>query len=131
MATLTVDDIHGAAKRHFQDDLELTLESTEEQSAGRHIVTLLIARDLMAPEPQDIVFNENTFELIDGAGKTFELQGQSNSLTTEGARMKLTFVGDQGHGAPKQLRLHYPRIRSQRDVEIVFRGVPLPVNKPG
>jgi len=130
MATLTIDDIHAATKRHFQDDVELTIEGVEEQTSGRYVVTLLIARDLVTPEPQDIVFNENAVELLDPAGKAFDIQGQSNSLTSDGARMKITFAGDQGHGAPQLLRFHYPRLRSQRDLEIVFRGVPLPTGKP-
>lgn len=130
MATLTIDDVHAATRRHFQDDVELTIENIEEQTAGRYVVTLLVARDLVTPEPQDIVFNENSVELADASGKTFEIQGQSNSLTSDGARMKITFAGDQGHGAPQVLRFHYPRLRSQRDLEIVFRNVPLPVGKP-
>jgi hypothetical protein len=130
MATLALDGVRASPQRHFQDDVELTVESIEEQTSNRHVVTLLIARDLVMPEPQDIVFNENLVELSDAAGAAFTIQGQSNSLTSEGARMKITFAGEPGHGAPHALRFHYPRLRSQRDVEIEFQNVPLPVGRP-
>jgi hypothetical protein len=44
--------------------------------------------------------------------------------------MKLSYTGESAESAPKLLRFNYPRIRSQRDLEIVFRNVPLPAGRP-
>ncbi|HVW39585.1 MAG TPA: hypothetical protein VHB99_19840, partial [Pirellulales bacterium] len=75
-------------------------------------------------------FEEIEVELFDAEGKAFHRQGQSNSLTDQGATLKLTFAGESEAAAPAVLRVSYPRIRAQKDLEIEFRHVPLPTARP-
>ena len=42
----------------------------------------------------------------------------------------MTLQAPEPESRPHKLRLVYPRLRSQRDVEIVFRHVPLPAALP-
>ncbi len=85
---------------------------------------------MVIPEPQELLFEEIDVQLYDDQGRAFHRQGQSNSLTEDGAAIKLVFVGESQDAAPRLLRLAYPRIRTQRDLEIVFRHVPLPCARP-
>lgn len=126
LATIEVDELEPPVV-HRQDDVELTVESIESRSSGRYDVTLLVNRGLVLPEPQEVLYQENEIELYDAAGQPFRKEGQSNSLSAAGARLKVTFRGASAESAPARLVLTYPRIRSERDVEIVFRNVPLPV----
>ena len=128
MAALEVDDLDSRAP-HFQDDLELAIESVEPAN-GRVDVTLLVIRGMVVPEPQEVLFQENRIELFDEQGRAFRLHGQSNGMFEQGARMKLTFLSPDSESQPQRLRVTYPRIRSQRTLEIVFRDVPLPVAQP-
>lgn len=93
-------------------------------------MSIVINRDLMMPDPHEIIFQENELELFDEQGRPFRKQGQTNSATDTGSRSKLTFVGESADAVPARLRLSYPKLRAQKDMEIVFRDVPLPVGKP-
>ena len=77
-----------------------------------------------------MLFQENEVILLDERGQPFRRQGQINTLADDGARMKVSFLGETAASVPTTLKFVYPRIRSQRDVEIEFRDVPLPVGKP-
>lgn len=114
----------------FQEDVELVVEAVATGPGQRCEVTAVVVRGLALPEPQEILFQENELELLDSHGHPYRKQGQTNSLTDVGARLKATFLGESDDSVPARLRLRYPRIRSQRDVEIVFRHVPLPVARP-
>lgn len=115
---------------HFQDDVELVVQKFETGPGPRCELTLLVVRELVIPEPQDLIFEEIEVELFDAEGKSFHRQGQSNSLTDQGAILKLTFAGDSEMSSPQVLRVSYPRIRAQKDLEILFRHVPLPTARP-
>jgi hypothetical protein len=117
-------------KTYCQDDVELTVDQIDEHPNGRYEVSLLVARNLATPDPQEIVFLEDRVELFDAQGQALRLQGQSNLMTDQGAKLKLTFVAEASDSKPKVLRLTYPKLRSQRDLEIVFRDVPLPAARP-
>jgi hypothetical protein len=117
-------------KLYCQDDLTLRIEAIEKQPAASYIVSLNVLRDLAMPDPQEVVFQEYEAELADGQGRAFRLQNQTHSLTDRGVQLKLTFTGDSADSEPKSLKLHYPRLRARRDVQLVFRNVPLPVGKP-
>ena len=69
-------------------------------------------------------------EAVDAAGKLLRIQGQANAMNDRGAQMKYTVAADGEGRPPKSLRFSYPRVRSQRDVEIVFHNVPLPTARP-
>jgi len=133
MATLEVTDLN-SAEPHFQGDLDLVVEAiefSEGQGSGSRVeLTLLINRDLVIPEPQDVVFRENEIELLDAEGNAFRQQVETNTLAADGARMKIRFVGASENSRPVRLRFTYPRIRTQTDLEIIFRDVPLPVAEP-
>jgi hypothetical protein len=128
-ATLETDDL-AAGSIHYGDELQLTIEQVEQRPAGRWGVTLLVTRDLVAPDPQEILLHENVVQLSDAQGRPFEDAGQSNSLVSRGARIKVTFLAPAADAVPHRLRLTYPRIRAQRGMEIVFRDVPLPQGRP-
>jgi hypothetical protein len=129
MRTLEVSDLSSQAP-HFQDDLELVVESVQERPGARYEVSVLVNRDLIIPQPQEILFQENNFELFDAEGRPFRKQGQTNSLTDQGARIRFTFAGETPASVPRVLRLMYPRLRAQHDLAIEFQGVPLPVGQP-
>jgi hypothetical protein len=129
MAALDVTDLK-STEPHYQDDIELVVESVQQVPGGRWEVALMLSRDLVIPEPQEVLFQENEIELFDAQGRAFRKQGQTNSLAEGGAKIRLTFAGEASDSQPKTLKFTYPRIRSQRDLEIVFRHVPLPTGTP-
>ncbi len=129
MVTLEVDDL-ASRQPHFQDDVELIVESCQAAAAGRYEVVVEIRRGLNLPEPQEILFQEHELELVDTTGQPFRKLGQSGTLADHGASLRATFVAEDESAKPQKLRFTYPRLRSQRDLEIVFRQVPLPTGKP-
>jgi len=129
IAHLDVTDLE-SKEPHYQDDVEVVVESVVPGQNSRYEVTLVVTRELVLPEPQEVLFQENDVELFDAEGHAFRKQGQTNSLSEHGAKMKISFAGETAQSAPKVLRFVYPRIRAQKDVEILFKDVPLPVGKP-
>lgn len=129
MAQLEVDNL-GSVEPHFQDDVELVVESLQVLPGDRCELALRIVSDGVASDPAELIFCENEVELLDGQGRAYRKQGQTNTISDQTALMKITFLGDEMHSGPKMLRFHYPRIRSQRELEIVFHDVPLPLGKP-
>jgi hypothetical protein len=129
MQTMDVSDLESNAP-HRQDGVELIVEGIQERPGSRYEVTLIVNRDLVIPQPQEVLFQENEFELFDAEGRPFRKQGQTNSLTDQGAKIRFTFAGDTPGSAPRRLRFTYPRLRAEQDLQIVFRDVPLPVGKP-
>jgi hypothetical protein len=129
MAQLEIDRLD-SADPHFQDDVELVVEGVQEFPGSRCELTLRIVSDGVVSDPADLVFCENEVELFDSQNRPYRKQGQTNTISGDSALMKIGFLGDETHDGPKKLRFHYPRIRSQRELEIVFRDVPLPVGGP-
>jgi hypothetical protein len=116
---------------HRQEDLSLHIQKMEQVSETRHEMVIAISRDLVVPEPEEILFLENEFALFDADGRPFELRGQSRLGISNGvAKMKLTFVAPTANIHPTQFVLTYPRIRDRRAVPITFENVPLPVARP-
>ncbi len=129
MAAIDVTDLSGPSE-HRQDDLRMTVEGIEAKQGSRYEVTVSVVRDLVVPEPQDVLFQEIRVELFDEDGAPFRHHGQTNALTDEGARMRITFGAPDSDSKPEFLRLAYPRVRSQHALQIEFRDVPLPVKRP-
>ncbi|MBN8628570.1 MAG: hypothetical protein J0M17_24100 [Planctomycetes bacterium] len=129
MACLEIDDLAGTSPV-YQDDVELRIETVENGPGQRCEVTLLVLREVMIKDPLEVFFQENDVELLDQAGVPYRKQAQSNSFDADGARIKLTYVGEGAESKPTKLKFHYPRVRSQRDVLITFRDVPLPNARP-
>jgi hypothetical protein len=117
-------------KVYSQDDLAAKVESLEWQSAGKYILSMIVVRDMALPEPHEVLFQEYEVELIDAQGRAFRQQSQAHALTDRGVQLKTTLIGESAESVPKTIKLHYPRIRARRDLELVFRNVPLPVSKP-
>lgn len=128
-AHLDIEDFESAEPR-YQDDVEVVVQSFERGPGSRCEARLLVVRELVIPEPQELLFEEIEVQLFDDQGRAYHRQGQSNSLTEDGAAIKLVFAGESQDAVPRLLRLTYPRIRTQRDLEIVFRHVPLPCARP-
>jgi hypothetical protein len=128
-AQIEIEDLN-STQPHFQDDVEVVVQKFQQGPKSRCELTLLVVRELVIPEPQELIFDELEVELFDLQGRAFHRQGQANSLGDQGATLKLTFSGDDETAAPKALRLTYPRVRAQKDLEIVFRHVPLPIGRP-
>jgi hypothetical protein len=129
MATLEVNDL-ASDRRHEQDDVILRIASCTRHATGRYDLNLVISRDLAAPEPQEVLFQENEIELFDQFDRPLRLQSQSNSLTEQGLELRLSFSGDSADCQAQLLRLSYPRIRVRKNLELTFRNVPLPLGKP-
>lgn len=128
-ATLVVADLD-ATKIHAQDDVCMKIDGIEKQSGGKVVVSLTVVRDLIMPEPQEIVFQEYDVELVDEQGRPFRQQSTSPSLGERGVQLKVAYIGESAESQPAAIRLHYPRLRARRDLELVFRNVPLPMSKP-
>lgn len=129
MATMEIDRLD-LTEPHFQDDVELVVEGVQEFPGSRCEVSLRIVSDGVVSDPADLIFCENEVELLDSQDRPYRKQGQTNTISGDSALMKIGFLGDEKHGGPKKLRFHYPRIRSHRQLEIVFHDVPLPVGGP-
>lgn len=129
MARIEIDRLD-SSQPHFQDGVELVVESVQTFPASRCELTLRITSDGVVSDPAELIFRENDVELFDGRGQAYRKQGQTNTISDQSALMKISFLGDDPRSEPKKLRFHYPRIRSQRELEIVFRDVPLPLGRP-
>ncbi|MCA9248184.1 MAG: hypothetical protein KDA42_13745 [Planctomycetales bacterium] len=129
MVTLDIRDPQAGGKYH-QDDLGVVVESIEKSSGDRVEVNVVIARDLAAPEPQEVLLQENELRLLDENGQMYSPQNRSQTLVAQGARLSVTFQTPSDGSTPHRLQIDYPRIRSQRDLKITFHDVPLPVALP-
>ncbi len=119
------------SRRTFaQDDLAATVLSIDRQQSSKFVVTLNVTRDLSMPDPREVIFQEYTVDVLDADGRKFRVQSQSPSLSDDGVQLKLTLAGESPDSEPRLLKLHYPRIRSRRNVELTFRDVPLPTGQP-
>ena len=115
---------------HTQDDVGMRIEAVEKQGAGKYVVSVSVVRDLANPEPHEIVFQEYDVELVDEQGRPFRQQTTTPSIGEHGVQLKVAFLGESPDSQPAKLRLHYPKLRARRDLELVFRDVPLPVSRP-
>lgn len=122
---------------HVKDDLELTISAYQELPDNRYEITMLVNRDLVVPEPQDVLFQENTFDIVDQKGRTLRKQVNHWRWTEAGLRISATFspdtverTGNDPDRKPARLLFTYPRIRARHDLEIVFTDVPLPSGRP-
>jgi hypothetical protein len=113
-----------------QDDVSAQVEAIEPQAGGKFVVTLNAFRDLAMPEPQEIILQEYDVEIFDAQGRAFRLQSQTPAFGERGVQLKIACIGESAQSQPKSLKLHYPRLRARRELELVFRDVPLPTSKP-
>lgn len=128
-AVLAISDL-APERVHAQDDLAVRIESLERQGGGKYQLTICVLRDLAMPEPNEIAFQEADVEMLDEKRQPFRVQNQSQALTDRGVQLKIVYHGESAESQPQSLKVHYPRVRARRDLELVFRHVPLPVNRP-
>ena len=134
-AALVATDL-AAGRSYAQDDVEVTVESLQQLPSGRYEVVLIVSRDRAPPDPAEIVFQENDVDLFDAAGCVLRLQSQTHQFVGRGLEIRLQCGSVSGSGdssgvdRPALLRLIYPRLRSRRSLELVFRDVPLPTARP-
>jgi hypothetical protein len=125
MRQVVIDDL-AEARRADRDNVELIIDSVERRDRDRIEIACVVARDISLPDPAEIVFQEYRVDLQDTDGRPWRSQGSSCLLTDRGVQIRTTFVRDGQQGEPKSLVLHYPAVRSQRDLEFSFLHVPLP-----
>lgn len=118
-----------AGKVYAQDDVRLEVAASQVEQDGRVRLTLLVQRELPPPQVREVLFEENTFDLVDAEGRLFRKQVLDRKLTEEGLRIEVSFSPDSACGGADLLRFSYPGFRSQRALEFVFRDVPLPAAK--
>jgi len=129
MHTVAIDELI-PGKRYRQGDIEVQVQEIEPRTGDRFHIQVLISRDLLIPEPGDSITHENELQFFDQNGNPLLLQGQSSTLAQQGVRISATVQVHNKNSQPSRLVVTYPLIRSQRDLEIVFRDVPLPVSQP-
>jgi hypothetical protein len=129
MRTLEVNDL-AKVREANRDGVHLVIDSIERRDRDRVEVACVVSREMSLPDPAEILFQEYRLDLQDGAGRVWRSQGSSFLLTDRGVQVRTTFLRDGEQGEPTSLVLHYPGIRAQRDVELVFLGVPLPHSRP-
>ena len=113
-----------------RDGYEFVIESFAAQDGHKYKLGVAIASDRPLPDPPESLFQEARFELLLEDQRPLRLVEQSNTLEGRAVRSKLVFLAASQDEPPKKLRITYPRLRSQRSLEIVFRDVPLPTARP-
>ena len=88
---------------HFQDDVELLVDSLQPTTGGRYELAVSVRRDLNLPEPQEILFQEHELDLLDATGQPLRKLGQTNTLADHGATFKATFITENENAPPKKL----------------------------
>ncbi len=121
-------------------DVELVFDRLEKQSDIRYEVTLVTSRSALIPELQDLSQIENKIVLVDDSGAKMtlhtrtvqdaELSRRKTPFLTEGVRMTFAFLASSADRKPAKLRFTYPRIRSRKKLDVIFRDVQLPSTAP-
>ncbi|MEX2139078.1 MAG: hypothetical protein WD894_07450 [Pirellulales bacterium] len=117
-------------RRAARDGVEAVIDSIDRHDRDRVEIACVVSRDISLPEPAEIVFQEYRLDLHDAEGRAWRNQGSSFLLTDRGVQVRTTFLRDGEQEQPKSLVVHYPGVRSQRDVDFTFLKVPLPRSRP-
>jgi hypothetical protein len=131
-AMMEVSDFTKREPLH-QDDIEVVVEDQQTIESNQFQITLLVARPYAVPEPHEVLFQENRYELLGADDKPWGIANQVQEMHGGAVRAKLTFrrpSSAAGTDRPVKLKVHYPRIRSQRALDLVLTGVPLPFGRP-
>jgi len=115
-----------AGKSFDRDDVQVDLEQFDRRPGNRYLVRLRIRRDLVLPEPRQVLLHENAVELLSGDGRPFYQQSRTAELVDGGARLRITFRPPEPELEAAALKVAYPRLRSRREISLIFRDVPLP-----
>ncbi|MGD9645719.1 MAG: hypothetical protein AB7U73_08405 [Pirellulales bacterium] len=118
---------------HLQDDIEVIVEEQRLVESNQCQITLLVARPYAVPEPHEVLFQENRFELLGSDDRPWTMANQVQEMQAGAVRAKLTFRRPSSSASnvqPAKLNVHYPRIRSQRALDLVLVDIPLPHDRP-
>lgn len=113
-----------------QDGYEFVIESFTPQEGNKYTLTVAVASNRPLPDPAESLFQEARLELLNEGAIPLRLIEQTNTLEGRSVRSRIVFLGTAQDRPPKLLRITYPRLRSQRNLEIVFHDVPLPTARP-
>lgn len=116
-------------KMQSKDDIECMLLEYEKAAEKRYTAMLLVTRG-MPWEPTEINFSELQTELLDANGVPLRRTGQTNNMSDGGMCMNFTFTSMEENTDPRTLRVHYPRVRSRRDVLFTFKDVKIANGRP-
>jgi hypothetical protein len=117
-------------RRAARDGVEAIIDAVDRRDRDRVEIACVVSRDISLPEPAEIVFQEYRLDLHDAEGRAWRNQSSSFLLTDRGVQVRTTFLRDGDQEQPKSLVVHYPGVRSQRDVDFTFLKVPLPRSRP-
>ena len=127
----TAELIHPAVNAELhQEGFFLKILAYDRQPTGRVELRLLIAREIAAPDPPEILFQENLIELLAADGRVLKSQSQTHTLTDAGVEYNLVFNADRNPSPVEKLKVSYPKFRSRRNLEITFTDVPVPAKRP-
>jgi hypothetical protein len=129
MRQLEVSDLAASHHAH-QDGVDMVVDLVDRRDRDRVEVVCVVSRETSMPDPAEITFQEYRLDLHDSQGKSWSHQGSSFLLTDRGVQIRGTFSRDAQQGAPQTLVLHYPALRSRKDIDFVFANVPLPNARP-
>jgi hypothetical protein len=115
-------------KPHFFEGISVVVEKVEPKGPGWEITVHLMPESAV-PDPPEALYYENRFEASDEQGRQLKLRETSHWLSEQGARFALLFAAENRQVPPKQLKITFPSIRSQRDIELVWHDVPLPASR--
>jgi hypothetical protein len=129
MRQLEMDELM-EGRRTARDGVQAVIDAIDRRDRDRVEIACVVSRDISLPDPAEIVFQEYRLDLHDAEGRAWRNQGSSFLLTDRGVQVRTTFLRDGDQEQPRSLVLHYPGIRSQRDVDFTFLKVPLPRSRP-
>jgi hypothetical protein len=104
-------------RKSSRDGVELTIDAVDRRDRDRCEVACIVSRDIALPDPAEITFQEYRLDMQDSQGRAWRCQSPSFLLTDRGVQIRATFVRDGEEGEPKSIVLHYPGVRSERDLD--------------
>jgi hypothetical protein len=129
MRQLVIED-PAEKDRAARDGVEAIIDSIDLRDQDRVEIACVVSRDISLPQPAEIAFQEFRLDLFDASGRAWRNQSSSFLVTDRGVQVRTTFLRDLAQAQPQALVVHYPGVRSQRDLDFTFLNVPLPHSRP-
>ena len=135
MQTIDITDME-TPRVYRRDDVELVFEGVEKVSDTRYEASIVVKRAAFITELKGLAETHHEIGMIDDHKQSMSVHSRSteNSSTSrrktpflvQGTRIVTSFVADKPERKPASIHFRYPKIRSLKAVDIVFRDVPLP-----
>ncbi|MCG8583121.1 MAG: hypothetical protein MI757_00215 [Pirellulales bacterium] len=133
--TIELSDL-ATPRVYRQDDVELVFEGIVKQTETSYEASFVVARGALIAELKDLGQSEYHAAMLDDTGKRMPIHSRNVESSTnsrretpfavEGTRIIVTFLASSAERKPAKLRFTYPKIRSRKALDIVFRDVRLP-----